>query len=94
MQLTLIPTEYSPPAATYHPVAELPRSERPAERLRQVGAGALSSAELLDLLVGDERTGYRARAAGTLRKSARFVACRRHRADQRAGYRRGESRAH
>ena len=52
MQLTLIPNEYSPPAATYHPVAELPPSERPAERLRQVGAGALSSAELLDLLVG------------------------------------------
>lgn len=52
MQLTLIPNEYSPPAATFHPVAELPPGERPAERLRQVGAGALSSAELLDLLVG------------------------------------------
>jgi len=38
-------------------VKELPRSERPRERLVALGAGALSSAELLALLVGAGTTG-------------------------------------
>lgn len=39
---------------------ELPRSERPRERLRDLGAGSLSSAELLALVIG---TGSGARSA-------------------------------
>jgi DNA repair protein RadC len=41
----------SPPSIAFS-IAELPRSERPRERLVALGPGALSSAELLALLVG------------------------------------------
>ncbi|HET7186495.1 MAG TPA: DNA repair protein RadC [Gemmatimonadaceae bacterium] len=45
-------------------VKELPRSERPRERLVALGAGALSSAELLALLVGAGTTGGSALQVG------------------------------
>lgn len=38
-------------------IRELPRSERPRERLVDLGAGALSSAELLAILLGSGRAG-------------------------------------
>jgi DNA repair protein RadC len=45
-------------------IKELPRSERPRERLVALGAGALSAAELLALLVGAGRTGGSALQVG------------------------------
>src|SRR3954471_17232307 len=45
-------------------IRELPRSERPRERLVALGAGALSSAELLALLVGVGATGGSALQVG------------------------------
>src|SRR3979409_869522 len=60
-------------------IRELPRSERPRERLVALGAAALSSAELLALLVGAGRTGgsalhvgqaLLAGAGGSLRRMA------------------------
>ncbi len=45
-------------------IRELPRSERPRERLVALGAGALSSAELLALLVGAGSTGGSALQVG------------------------------
>jgi DNA repair protein RadC len=47
-------------------IRELPRSERPRERLVALGASALSSAELLALLVGAGRTGGSALQVGHL----------------------------
>ncbi len=43
---------------------ELPRSERPRERLRDLGAGSLSSAELLALVVGTGGGGRSSLAVG------------------------------
>ena len=45
-------------------IRELPRSERPRERLKHLGAGALSSAELLALVVGSGAGGRSAIAVG------------------------------
>ena len=45
-------------------IRELPRSERPRERLVALGASALSSAELLALLVGAGTTGGSALQVG------------------------------
>jgi DNA repair protein RadC len=45
-------------------IRELPRSERPRERLVALGAGALSSAELIALLVGAGTTGSSALQLG------------------------------
>ena len=47
-------------------IRELPRSERPRERLVALGASALSTAELLALLVGTGRTGASALDVGHL----------------------------
>lgn len=47
-------------------IRELPRSERPRERLVSLGASALSSAELLALLVGAGGTGGSALQVGQL----------------------------
>ena len=47
-------------------IRELPRSERPRERLVALGAAALSSAELLALLVGAGTTGRSALQVGHL----------------------------
>jgi DNA repair protein RadC len=69
----------SPPAPTTPPIRELPRSERPRERLVALGANALSSAELLALIVGAGTTGgsalhvgqaLLAGSAGSLRRMA------------------------
>src|SRR5881392_3641735 len=60
-------------------IRELPRSERPRERLVALGANALSSAELLAVLVGSGTTGgsalqvaqqLLAGAGGSLRRMA------------------------
>jgi DNA repair protein RadC len=68
-----------PPAATTPFIRELPRSERPRERLVALGAGALSSAELLALVVGAGTAGgsalqvgqaLLAGSAGSLRRMA------------------------
>ena len=45
-------------------IRELPRSERPRERLKHLGAGALSSAELLALVVGSGAGGRSAITVG------------------------------
>lgn len=45
-------------------IHEMPRSERPRERLREHGARALSSAELLGILVGSGTTGRSAIRVG------------------------------
>lgn len=45
-------------------IRELPRSERPRERLVALGASALSSAELLAVLIGAGRTGSSALGVG------------------------------
>jgi DNA repair protein RadC len=59
------------PLPTVLSIRELPRSERPRERLVALGAGALSSAELLALLVGAGTTGGSALQVGqTLLASA------------------------
>ena len=47
-------------------IRELPRSERPRERLVALGANALSTAELLALLVGTGRSGVSALDVGHL----------------------------
>ncbi|NUO39986.1 MAG: DNA repair protein RadC [Gemmatimonadaceae bacterium] len=69
----------SPPAPTTPAIRELPRSERPRERLVALGAGALSSSELLALVVGAGTTGgsalqvgqaLLAGSAGSLRRMA------------------------
>jgi DNA repair protein RadC len=69
----------SQPAPTTPSIRELPRSERPRERLVALGAGALSSAELLALVVGAGTTGgsalhvgqaLLAGSAGSLRRMA------------------------
>src|SRR6476646_9411731 len=61
-------------------IRELPRSERPRERLIDLGAGALSSAELLAILLGSGGAGRSAlqvgqsvlaEAGGALRRIAR-----------------------
>jgi DNA repair protein RadC len=69
----------SPSSAPTSSIRALPRSERPRERLVALGAGALSSAELLALLVGAGTTGgsalqvgqgLLANAGGSLRRMA------------------------
>lgn len=45
-------------------IRELPRTERPRERLRDLGAVSLSAAELLAILVGSGGNGRSARAVG------------------------------
>src|SRR3954469_7332089 len=45
-------------------IRELPRSERPRERLVDLGAGALSSAELLAILLGSGGAGRTALQIG------------------------------
>src|SRR5476651_535708 len=54
------------PLSTTLSIRELPRSERPRERLVALGASALSSAELLALLVGAGGTGSSALQIGHL----------------------------
>src|SRR5512140_42012 len=45
-------------------IRELPRSERPRERLRDHGAASLSAAELIAIIVGSGGTGRSALAVG------------------------------
>ena len=52
------------PAHVALSIRELPRSERPRERLRDLGAASLSAAELLAILVGTGGTGMSAIAVG------------------------------
>ncbi|MEP6732730.1 MAG: DNA repair protein RadC [bacterium] len=54
------------PRPTVLSIRELPRSERPRERLITLGASALSSAELLALLIGAGGTGSSALHVGQL----------------------------
>ena len=72
------PTDF-PTRSSVLSIRELPRSERPRERLVSLGASALSSAELLALLVGAGGTGgsalqlgqaLLASAGGSLRRMA------------------------
>ena len=58
-----VPTDI-PMRRTVLSIRELPRSERPRERLVSLGASALSSAELLALLVGAGGTGGSALQVG------------------------------
>ncbi len=68
--LLTMPTQM-PFRSTVLSIRELPRSERPRERLVSLGASALSSAELLALLVGAGGTGGSALQVGqTLLASA------------------------
>jgi DNA repair protein RadC len=55
-----------PSKSTVLTIRELPRSERPRERLITLGASALSSAELLALLIGAGGTGSSALHVGQL----------------------------
>ena len=50
-----------PPSSAFH-IRELPRTERPRERLKSLGAHALSSAELLAILIGTGTAGRSALA--------------------------------
>src|SRR5208283_5346109 len=45
-------------------IREIPISDRPRERLRQVGAAQLSTAELIAILVGSGAVGHSAMAVG------------------------------
>ena len=67
-----------PPSTAFH-LRELPRTERPRERLKSLGAHALSSAELLAILIGTGSSGRSAlavahdalaRSEGSLRRLA------------------------
>ncbi len=56
-QTPLFPdTPYRFPLTTPRRMRELPDTEQPQQRLRQAGAGALSSAELLEIITGAQTT--------------------------------------